>query len=138
MMSGLSGFIFIVTTFLMPFVFIFISIFLIAFLYKLATGEFKKVLSRKEMQKAPWTFLIPMLLFWVAAPILWRIFIDGKSLAEIGFSMGTKPLFYFSLSVVLSLFFGYLASRMGEKVISKESTLYFVIFHLQHPEVSIS
>jgi membrane protease YdiL (CAAX protease family) len=178
MMSSLSGFIFIVTTFLMPFVFIFMSIYLIAFLYKLATGEFKKVLSRAEMQKAPWTFLFPMLLFWVAAPILWRIFIDGKSLAEIGFSMGTKPLFYFSLSVVLSLFIGYLASRMGEKVISKESTLYFissfvlvalteeslmrlfvggrfydiwglipatlissiyfVIFHLQHPEVSIS
>lgn len=175
-MSIESPFIFIIITFLMPFVFLFASIYLVALLYKLATGEFKKVLTRTEMNKAPWTFVVPMLLFWVVAPILWRIYIDGKTPAEIGLLMGTKPLLYFSISVILGLILGYIAAHMGEKTIPKESVLflvsafilvgiteesivrlfiagrlfefwgflpatlissiYFVILHLQHPEVS--
>lgn len=177
-MSIESSFLFIITTFLMPFAFLFVSIYLIALLYKLATGEFKKVLTRKEMNKAPWTFVVPMLLFWVVAPILWRIYIDGKTLAEIGFIMGANPLLYFSISIVLGLILGYIAAHMGEKTIPKESILffvsaftlvaiteesivrlfvagrlfeiwglfpatlissiYFVIIHLQHPEVSLA
>ncbi len=169
-------FIFIIITFLMPLVFLFASIYLIAFLYKLATGEFKRVLTRTEMNKAPWTFVVPMLLFWVAAPILWRIYLDGKTPTEIGLLLGTNPFLYFSISIILGLLFGCIASRIGEERTSKESTLllvfafllvaiteesivrlfvagrlleiwgilpatlvssiYFVIIHLQHPEIS--
>ena len=52
-MSIESPFIFIILTFLMPFVFLFVSMCLTALLYKLATGEFKKVLTRTDMNKAP-------------------------------------------------------------------------------------
>ena len=121
---------------------------------------------------------VPMLLFWVAAPILWRIYIDGKTAAEIGLHIGINPLLYFSISIILGLLIGYIASCIGEKSTTKKSypfliftfllvaiteesivrlfvagrlleiwgilpatlisSIYFLILHLQHPEVSVA
>ena len=70
-----------------------------------------------------------MLLFWVTVPILWRIYIDGKTPAEIGLLVGAKPPLYFSISVILGLILGYIASCMGEKRNVKESNLFLFLFY---------
>ena len=71
-----------------------------------------------------------MLLFWVAAPILWRIYIDGKTTTEIGLHIGINSFLFFGISIIFGLLIGYIALCIGEKRIVKESNLFLVFTFL--------
>ena len=71
-----NKFVYVISTILLTVVFFFLSLISIVGLYKLVTGETKRVIGQIELQKEPFIIVISFLIFLVIIPIIWRFFVE--------------------------------------------------------------
>jgi membrane protease YdiL (CAAX protease family) len=111
--------------------FIALSLISAAVLYKLVTGDTTKVIGQAELQKAPWIVTVSFVLFWVIAPVIWRIFVEKEIFNKIFLSFGSKSIFSWFMAIVGSIVLGLIASLGDSQSSTNPSkSLLFVILNL--------
>jgi len=81
--------------------------------FRAATGDKKKLITQEDIKKIPGIFLLSSLLFYVAIPIIWRIWVEKASVFSLGLFGSSKNIFYWFLWIGFSLFIGFVASQLG-------------------------